>query len=616
MKAVGHRAEFCLSHLAAMRAGDCVLIHAAAGGVGMAAVKLAKRAGAEVVATAGSEWKRELLRSTGVAHVLDSRSACFADEIMALTNGRGVDLILNSLSGELIEASFRVLARGGRFVEIGKRGIKDPQWVRSLNRDLRYFIVDWSANDPEVIGGIFARLVGELREGKITSLPRHAFQIEDTERAFRLMAQARHAGKIVVRHARARPASAAIRRDGTYLVTGGLSGLGLATARWLAEEGAGRLVLVGRRDITPAMAASLDELRANGTAVIAKSLDITGEAALDGLLKSIRSEGPPLRGIVHSAGVLDDGVLVQQDRNRFEQVLVPKVRGGWLLDRLTRCDPLDWFVMFSSVASILGSAGQTNYSAANAFLDLLARERSTRGLPGLSINWGAWAEVGMAADRGLTDRLAAQGIGAFTASQGLAALARLLADRAAQVAVLQADWRRFVDRSGRTRQQPFLTELLESAASTPDPAAEPPSAELRDQLNKAPAARRKSMIAAFVRERAVRALGIDLASAIDPQTPLSELGLDSLLAVELRNTLGRAFRANLPATLLFDYSTLEALTDYLWNEVLAGEDIEEAQTKAPEIVRTGSAMLADIAELSDEEVERLLNTKRSRGAQR
>jgi len=609
-------AEFCLSHLAAMRAGDCVLIHAAAGGVGMAAVKLAKRAGAEVVATAGSEWKRELLRSMGVTHVLDSRSACFADEIMALTNGRGVDLILNSLSGELIEASFRVLARGGRFVEIGKRGIKDPQWVRSLNRDLRYFIVDWSANDPEVIGGIFARLVGELREGKITSLPRHAFQIEDTERAFRLMAQARHAGKIVVRHARARPASAAIRRDGTYLVTGGLSGLGLATARWLAEEGAGRLVLVGRRDITPAMAASLDELRANGTAVIAKSLDITGEAALDGLLKSIRSEGPPLRGIVHSAGVLDDGVLVQQDRNRFEQVLAPKVRGGWLLDRLTRCDPLDWFVMFSSVASILGSAGQTNYSAANAFLDLLARERSTRGLPGLSINWGAWAEVGMAADRGLTDRLAAQGIGAFTASQGLAALARLLADRMAQVAVLQADWRRFVDRSGRTRQQPFLTELLESAASAPDPAAEPPSAELRDQLNEAPAARRKSMVAAFVRERAVRALGIDLASAIDPQTPLSELGLDSLLAVELRNTLGRAFRANLPATLLFDYSTLEALTDYLWNEVLAGEDIEEAQTKAPEIVRTGSAMLADIAELSDEEVERLLNTKRSRGAQR
>jgi acyl carrier protein len=298
-------------------------------------------------------------------------------------------------------------------------------------------------------------------------------------------------------------------------------------------------------------------------------------------------------------------------------VLAPKVQGGWLLDRLTRCDPLDWFVMFSSVASVLGSAGQINYSAANAFLDLLARERSTRGLPGLSINWGAWAEIGIAADRGLTDRLAAQGIGAFTASQGLAALAHLLADRTAQVAVLQADWCRFAKHPARGRGQPFLAELIEAAAPASDPAAKPPSLELRDQLNDAPAARRKSIVAGFVRERALRALGADLESPLDPQTPLSELGLDSLLAVELRNTLGRAFQVTLPATLLFDYSTLESLTNYLCNEVLPGEDSDESRAKAPENLRTGSAVLAGITELSDEEVERLLlDAKRSRGAQR
>ena len=564
-------AEFCLSHMADMHAGDRVLIHAAAGGVGMAAVKLAQRAGAQVFATAGSAWKRDLLHSIGVTHVFDSRSAAFADEIMALTNGRGVDVVLNSLSGELIEPSFRVLTRGGRFVEIGKRGIKDHDWVAALNRDLRYFIVDWgetAASDPKLIGNMFARLVGELRHGTLAALPRHVFKIEEAERAFRLMAQARHAGKIVVRHGRPTPAT--IRRDGTYLVTGGLSGLGLMIARWLAQRGAGRLVLVGRRSLTPEVAATLDEFRAGGTIVIAKSIDVSDAGALGGLLELIRKDGPPLRGVVHSAGVLDDGVLSQQDADRFARVFGPKVYGGWLLDRLTRCDPLDWFVMFSSVAAILGSAGQTNYSAANAFLDLLARERSKQGLPGLSINWGAWTEVGVAADRDLIDRLAAQGLGAITPSQGLVAMERLIKNRVAQAAVLPANWRRFVEQQGGLSQHSFLADVVGGATSAPTrtPVAKPRAADLRDRLAAAPAARQKSIVAAFVRERALLVLGLHPTRALDPNTPLGELGLDLLLAVELRNAIGRAVGVNLPATLLFDYPTVETLTSYLCKEVL------------------------------------------------
>ena len=607
-------AEFCLSHLAGMRASDRVLIHAAAGGVGMAAIKLAQRAGAEVFATAGSVWKRELLHSMGVTHVLDSRSAAFADEIMALTNGRGVDVVLNSLSGELIEPSFRVLVRGGRFVEIGKRGIKDHDWVAALNRDLRYFIVDWgetAASDPELIGNMFARLVGELRHGTLAALPRHVFKIDEAERAFRFMAQARHAGKIVVRHGRPTPTT--IRHDGTYLVTGGLSGLGLKIARWLAHRGAGRLVLVGRRSLTPEVVATLDEFRAGGTIVVAKSVDVSDAVALGGLLELIRKDGPPLRGVVHSAGVFDDGVLSQQDANRFARVFGPKVSGGWLLDRLTRCDPLDWFVMFSSVAAIFGSAGQTNYAAANAFLDLLARERSTRGLPGLSINWGAWTEVGVAADRGLIDRIAAQGLGAITPSQGLVAMERLLEDGRAQVAVQPADWRRFVEKLGGVSQYPFLADVVGGAKPSPTrtPVVKPRTAELRDQLDAAPAARGKSIVAAFVHERALRALGLDSTRALDPRAPLGELGLDSLLAVELRNSIGGAIGVNLPATLLFDYPTVETLTSYLCDEVLeranAGE--EDPGAKALVDARTGSAVLAGITELSDEEVERLLDGK-------
>ena len=404
---------------------------------------------------------------------------------------------------------------------------------------------------------------------------------------------------------------AAIRRDGTYLVTGGLSGLGLIVARWLAQRGAGRLVLIGRRGVTSDVAASLDTFRADGTAIVAESVDVSDEVALGKLLALIRKDGPPLRGVVHSAAVLDDGVLIQQDANRFARVFAPKVRGGWLLDRLTRCDPLDWFVMFSSIAAVLGSPGQSNYAAANAFLDLLARERRTRGLPGLSINWGAWTEVGIAADRGLIDRLAAQGLEAISPSQGLVALERLLEDRSTQAAVVPADWRRFVDHFGGASRHPFLAEVVGAAAPVPARAVvtQERSADLRAQLAGVPPARRKSIVAAFVRERALRVLGVGLASALDPQTPLGELGLDLLLAVELRNALGRALGVNLSATLLFDYPTVETLTNFLWNEVLDGADADEEDSHAEKGVRTGSTVLAGIVGLSDEEVERLFFAK-------
>ncbi|HJV95936.1 MAG TPA: SDR family NAD(P)-dependent oxidoreductase, partial [Albitalea sp.] len=474
-------AQFCLGHLAGLQAGESVLIHAAAGGVGMAAVRLAQRAGAEVFATAGSASKRELLREMGVAQVFDSRSPAFADAVLQATAGRGVDVVLNSLSGELIDASFRAIARGGRFVEIGKRGIKTPQWVESLDRQLRYFVVDWGETgerDPALIGDMLARLVDELRAGRLQPLPRHVFGLDEAERAFRFMAQARQHGKIVVRHGA--PAPLAIRRDGSYLVTGGLSGLGPVVARWLAERGAGRLVLIGRRGVTPEVAPLLDVLRAMGTTVVAEAIDVSDAAALAALLARIRHDGPPLRGVVHSAGVLADAGLLQQDAERFARVFAPKVQGGQLLDTLTRSDPLDFFVLFSSIAAVLGSRGQANHSAANAFLDLLARERRSRGVPGLSINWGAWTDVGAAVDRGVTERIAAQGIGAVTPSQGLLALERLLAQEHAQVAVLPIDWKRYIDQAWQGATPAFLAEIAnvaKTAAAATTTAARP--AQLR-----------------------------------------------------------------------------------------------------------------------------------------
>ncbi len=611
-------AEFCLGHLAGMTRGDRVLIHAAAGGVGMAAVRLALRAGAEVFATAGSDWKREVLRSMGVRHVFDSRSASFAGEIMAHTGGRGVDVVLNSLSGDLIEPSFSVLARGGRFVEIGKRGIKNEAWVAGLNRDLRYFIVDWgetAAREPALIGTLFARLVDELRTGKLTPLPMRVFSPEHAARAFRFMAQARHAGKIVVAQ---RTSTLKVRREGTYLITGGLSGLGLLTARSLASQGAGRLVLLGRRGVTPEAVAVLADLRASGTEIIAESLDVASEEGLRAVLDRVRVSGPPLRGIVHSAGVLDDAGLLQQSAQRFERVFAPKVLGGWLLDALTRNDTLDWFVSYSSVASVFGSAGQANHSAANAFLDVLAHERRLRGLPSLSINWGPWTEVGAAADRGITERLASQGLGALTPDQGLSAFRRLLESDITQAAVLPVDWSRYLARFAHGAVPVFFAEV--SGASSDAQVAKAQersgaqSASLSQQVTDAPESRRRPLVAAFVRERSLRALGVDLGKQIDPRTPLGDLGLDSLLAVELRNTLATALGKPLPATLLFDYPSIDSLTDYLLVEVLGFGDARAPSTSQAVQPPAPRELVGSIEAMSDDEVDRLIAARAKRKA--
>jgi NADPH:quinone reductase-like Zn-dependent oxidoreductase/SAM-dependent methyltransferase/acyl carrier protein len=629
-------AHFCLDHLARVQPGDRVLVHAAAGGVGMAAVHLALRAGAEVFATAGAPWKRDIVRALGVAHVLDSRSPAFADEVLRLTDGRGVDVVLNSLAGDMLDASFRVLARGGRFVEIGKRGIWSSAQVAAQDPTACYFVVDWGeteAQQPALIGDMLALLVAELRAGQIQSLPRHVFGPDEVARAFRFMAQARHAGRIVLRHRNTLTHDAPlVRRDGTYLVTGGLSGLGLVLARWLGERHAGRVVLVSRRGVTAEAAPVIASLRALGVEVVAEALDVSDESALTALVNRLRVGGPPLRGVIHSAGTLDDAGIPAQDAARFARVLAPKVTGGYLLDRLTRPDPLDWFVAFSSIAGVLGARGQANHSAANAFLDVLARERRANGLPALSINWGPWSDVGAAVDRGAAGRLAAQGVSAVTPAQGIQALERLLTmPDVAQAMVLPVDWRRFVAAqkgapmsllSHLIAPVPVVADVTDGTAAsrsdghTTDGARAP---GLREQLAITPPARRRSVVLAFVRERALRALGLDAARSVDPRTPLGELGLDSLLAVELRNTLGTALGATLPATLLFDHPTIDALTDHLLHEVL-GETatttgVKAALTAEPPPTTANApagALVNSIEALSDDDVDRLLASRGKR----
>jgi acyl transferase domain-containing protein/NADPH:quinone reductase-like Zn-dependent oxidoreductase len=609
-------AYYCLHRLARIAAGERILIHAGAGGVGLAAVRLAQRTGAEIFATAGSAEKRDYLRSLGVRHVFDSRSTRFADEVLAATHGRGVDIVLNSLAGEFIPSSLAALAQAGRFLEIGKRDIWTAEDVARVKPRAEYHVVDLAARlhaNPVSVAPIFREAMQPVLMGEIEPLPVRTFPQERVAEAFRFMAQARHTGKIVVTQA-IEPAGP--RGDATYLITGGTGGLGLLTARWLAERGAGTLVLMGRRPASEQALAGIAEIGKLGPRVVPVQGDVSQVADVRRVLEQIGRELPPLRGIVHSVGVLEDGALLRQDWSQFARVLAPKVDGAWLLHTLTRDQPLDFFILYSSIAAILGSPGQANHAAANAFLDALAHDRRAAGRPALSIGWGVWSQVGSAAARGTAERVAGQGVGAIAPEQGRRVLDALAFGDRVCVAVQPIDWRRRP--SGADAGSPWLSELLadvrsraaarseRSGAHSPDDAGAG-RPRFVDRLLAAPAGERRELLMAHVHDQVASVMGMNGGHRVDPRQSFSELGLDSLMAVELRNRLGSSLGGEraLPATLVFDYPTIEVLTDYLMADLL-GEATDRGEGRAALSPETAPAALIDQIEgMSDDDVERL-----------
>ena len=603
-------AQHALLQIGKLQAGERVLIHAAAGGVGLAGVQLAQRAGAEVFATAGSPAKREFLRSLGIRHVMDSRSLPFADEIAAVTGGAGVEVVLNSLTGDFIPKSLSILAPGGRFVEIGKADLWDPARVAALRPDVSYLVVDLAATlreRPASLRPQLGALLEAAARAELRPLPLQVFSVAEAPAAFRFMAQARHIGKIVL--TQPVPREVAVVPDATYLITGGLAGLGLRVAGWLVERGARHLVLMGRRPPAETARAVLRGLEEAGARVVVAQGDVAQEARVGEVLADIASGGPPLRGVIHAAGVLDDGVLVQQTWERFARVLAPKVAGAWNLHRLTQGLPLDFFILFSSAAALLGSPGQGNHAAANAFLDALAHHRRALGLPATSINWGVWSEVGAAAERGIEERAGLQGMGSFTPEQGLGFLEQILAANPVQLGVMAVNWARLVKAVGI--ESPFLSGVAareRSAATVEQPTGRVTARQLevRKQIEEAPIKGRRRLLLAYVRTRAAKVLGLHPTEEVDVRRPLNEMGLDSLMAVELRTVLGAGLGLlkSLPATLVFDHPSIMELADYLGRDALHLE-ITDAQPE-PEHAEEGiGGVLNRIEQLSEDEVERL-----------
>ncbi len=538
-------AWYALDRLARLEPGESILIHGAAGGVGLAAIQIAKMKGATVFATAGADDKQRLVRDMGADHVLHSRSLAFADEVMRLTGGKGVDVVLNSLAGEAITKGLQLLKPFGRFLEIGKRDLYANSRIglRPFRQNLSYFGIDADTllvERPELGARVFAEVSTHLASGALRPLPYLATPIGRAHEAFRAMQQSRHVGKLIVTiDPDAAPAVVPIdgvrlRDEATYVVSGGLGGFGLATAIWLAERGAKHLALFSRRgDATDEARAGIATLAAMGVTVKPIALDVTDGAAVDAAFADIRAAMPPIRGIVHAAAVIEDAPIIMIDRDPMHRVMAAKMQGAWNLHRASLADPIEQFVLYSSSSAVVGNPGQAAYVGANLFLDALAQMRRAAGLPALSIGWGAIKGAGFLTRNVQVEEMLSSraGMGATPYPVALEDLGRMLAVGATRVAVAQFNLLR-LGQSLALARTPRFERLVPQGINV----AMVGGGSMAGVLEAAGEDERFDLLMTIVREQVARVVG-STAAQIEPDRALAELGLDSLMAVELAESL-------------------------------------------------------------------------------
>ena len=597
-----------LHRLAGLRPGQRVLVHAAAGGVGMAAVQIALRAGAEVIGTAGSPEKRARVRAMGVRHVFDSRSASFADGVERVAGPRGVDVVLNALVGEFIPAGLRLLRDGGAFLELGKREIWTDEQVAAVAPGVRYLpydLGDVMRDEPMAVFEMLGDVARAVEAGELRPLPVTPFPIRDAAAAFRFMAQARHTGKVVVTHPPAPDDDAPIvRPDATYVITGGLGSLGREVARRLAERGARHLVLLGRRDPSPDAQAVVDALRADGVAVRVARVDVADRDAVRALVAEIEAAGPPLRGVFHAAGVTDDAFLVDHTWPQTARVLAAKVDGAHHFHAATRGLDLDHFVLFSSVAGVFGAVGQGAYAAGNAALDALAARRRAEGLAALSVAWGPWAETGLAAqlDDAWHAQMRRRGLDSIPVEDGLDALEHLMrqAQRGAAPAVVVVQPMRLATAAASDYATPLFRAL---AAAVPRPAARRRGARDHDReflsaLDAAPAEERGALVVGELRARISRITQLDAAD-VPADASLMSVGLESLMAVEFKSQVESLFGATVSVGMLLQGASLTDVAEH----VLAQRDDAASAAAAP---AAAEAALARVDAMTEAELDAML----------
>ena len=525
-------AWYGLHELARIKSGDKVLIHSATGGVGQAAAAIARAAGAEIFATAGSEQRRQLLRDMGIEHVYDSRSIEFADLIRRDTEGYGVDIVLNSVTGAAQRAGLELLALGGRFVEIGKRDIYGDTRLGlfPFRRNLAFYAVDLgllSYSDPDRLRELLNTVYQRTADGTLPMPECTHYPLADAATAIRTMSGARHTGKLVldVPHTGSSrvvvpPAHARVfSSDGAYIITGGLGGLGLFLAEEIAAAGCGRIVLSSRSQPTPEALETIERIRAIGADVVVECGDIAQPGTAQRLVATATATGLPVRGVLHAAAVVEDAALTNITDELIDRDWAPKVYGAWNLHTATADQPLDWFCPFSSAAALVGSPGQGAYAAANSWVDAFTLWRRAQGLPATAIAWGAWAQIGRAT------ALAESSDTAIAPDEGAYAFEALLRhDRAytGYAPITGTPWlTMFAERS------PFAEAFRSTGQSATG------TSKLRAELDELPLDEWPTRLRRLISDQ----VSVILRRSVDPDRPLLAYGLDSLGALELRTRI-------------------------------------------------------------------------------
>ncbi|KAY30031.1 type I polyketide synthase [Mycobacterium tuberculosis] len=576
-------AHYALVDLAAARSGQRVLIHAGTGGVGMAAVQLARHLGLEVFATA-SKGKWDTLRAMGFDddHISDSRSLEFEDKFRAATGGRGFDVVLDSLAGEFVDASLRLVAPGGVFLEMGKTDIRDPGVIAQQYPGVRYRAFDLFEAGPDRIAQILAELATLFGDGVLRPLPVTTFDVRCAPAALRYLSQARHTGKVVM----LMPGSWAA---GTVLITGGTGMAGSAVARHVvARHGVRNLVLVSRRGPdAPGAAELVAELAAAGAQVQVVACDAADRAALAKVIADIPVQHP-LSGVIHTAGALDDAVVMSLTPDRVDVVLRSKVDAAWHLHELTRDLDVSAFVMFSSMAGLVGSSGQANYAAANSFLDALAAHRRAHGLPAISLGWGLWDQASaMTGGLATVDfkRFARDGIVAMSSADALQLFDTAMIVDEPFMLPAHIDFAALKVKFDGGTLPPMFVDLINAPTRRQvddSLAAAKSKSALLQRLEGLPEDEQHAVLLDLVRSHIATVLGSASPEAIDPDRAFQELGFDSLTAVEMRNRLKSATGLALSPTLIFDYPNSAALAGYMRRELLGSSPQDTSAVAAGE----------------------------------
>lgn len=574
-------AYYALSEVARVQAGETVLIHSAAGGLGLAAIQIARWLGATIMVTAGSEEKRDYLRSLDISHVMDSRSLSFIDEVQAATQNRGVDVILNTLTGEAMLQSFKLLAPYGRFIELGKQDIvkNSALPMSTFNRNITFTSVDFDrmhAEKADRVTALTEKISEFFNEGLFTPIPVTVYNANSAVDAFQYMAQGKHIGKIAVKFEDetvdvvTEPVGASnFDPQGTYLITGGTGGFGLEVARWLADKGVGRLVLVSRRGITNEDSEkTIAAMRENGVDVEVHKLDITDHNSVKKLVDQIQT-GLPLRGVVHAATVYQDAFIKDIDDEVFSMVFNPKVQGALNLYHSAQDLDLRFLVFFSSISSLVGNRGQANYIAGNSFLDEFAQYLRKHHVNAFTINWGALSESGVVARNEAIGHLLQQGgVRGMSNRSAIRALDYALAGPHAHVGVFDVDWKQWALNNNQAAQSVRFAALVNLNAASDGAEANDIAMAVYKELDVMSGPERLEHIEKMLREGLSKVLRLD-PDKIDVKQNLNNMGIDSLMMLELTLIIQNMFGIEMPTMELLKHPTLKQVAEKILNKLLA-----------------------------------------------